>query len=179
MEAPAGSSEERNLRKRATMGQAGSSTKRSPPEKAPKYHRMAASSEEDDTFEMSVAGGGAKNGRRRQTATAASSSKPPLLLSSSSEDDEAAVELFDASTDSTRLIPDDAEEIEVMGNGAPFHVRDVLPKESFMSITLQIFFPFLIAGLGMVGAGLVLDTVQVSFYSPCDVSTFYSLFHVS
>ncbi len=32
--------------------------------------------------------------------------------------------------------------------------------ESFLSITLQIFFPFLVAGLGMVGAGLVLDVVQ-------------------
>ncbi len=34
------------------------------------------------------------------------------------------------------------------------------PQESFLSITLQIFFPFLVAGMGMVGAGLVLDVVQ-------------------
>lgn len=33
-------------------------------------------------------------------------------------------------------------------------------EESFTSITLQICFPFIIAGLGMVGAGLVLDVVQ-------------------
>lgn len=33
-------------------------------------------------------------------------------------------------------------------------------EESFLSITLQIFFPFLVAGMGMVGAGLVLDVVQ-------------------
>ena len=36
-------------------------------------------------------------------------------------------------------------------------------EESFWLITFQVFFPFLIAGLGMVGAGLVLDIVQVSF----------------
>ncbi len=33
-------------------------------------------------------------------------------------------------------------------------------QESFWSITLQIFLPFLVAGLGMVGAGIVLDIVQ-------------------
>ena len=33
-------------------------------------------------------------------------------------------------------------------------------KESFCSITLEIMFPFIIAGMGMVGAGLVLDIVQ-------------------
>jgi len=36
-------------------------------------------------------------------------------------------------------------------------------EEGFWLITFQVFFPFLIAGLGMVGAGLVLDIVQVSF----------------
>jgi len=30
-----------------------------------------------------------------------------------------------------------------------------------LAITIQVFIPFLIAGLGMVGAGLVLDLVQV------------------
>ncbi|KAK2713498.1 solute carrier family 41 member 1-like isoform X2 [Artemia franciscana] len=33
-------------------------------------------------------------------------------------------------------------------------------KETFWTISVQVFFPFLIAGLGMVGAGLVLDIVQ-------------------
>ena len=32
--------------------------------------------------------------------------------------------------------------------------------ESLCSIAMQILFPFLVAGLGMVGAGLVLDVVQ-------------------
>ena len=49
--------------------------------------------------------------------------------------------------------------------GSPDHVRIVKTgvlddDESFWLIALQVFFPFLIAGLGMVGAGLVLDIVQ-------------------
>ncbi|GFW08070.1 solute carrier family 41 member 1 [Trichonephila clavipes] len=34
-------------------------------------------------------------------------------------------------------------------------------KETMLSIALQVFVPFLIAGFGTVGAGLVLDVVQV------------------
>lgn len=34
--------------------------------------------------------------------------------------------------------------------------------ETYFSIAVQVFIPFLIAGFGMVGAGLVLDIVQVS-----------------
>lgn len=33
--------------------------------------------------------------------------------------------------------------------------------ENVWSISVQVFIPFLVAGLGMVGAGLVLDVVQV------------------
>jgi hypothetical protein len=33
--------------------------------------------------------------------------------------------------------------------------------ETVWSISIQVFIPFLVAGLGMVGAGLVLDVVQV------------------
>lgn len=36
-------------------------------------------------------------------------------------------------------------------------------SENFLSISLQVFIPFLVAGFGMVGAGLVLDVVQVIF----------------
>lgn len=35
-------------------------------------------------------------------------------------------------------------------------------KETYLSIAIQVFIPFLIAGFGMVGAGLVLDLVQVT-----------------
>jgi len=39
-------------------------------------------------------------------------------------------------------------------------LKPEMEEESFLSITLQIFFPFLLAGMGMVAAGLVLDQVQ-------------------
>lgn len=38
------------------------------------------------------------------------------------------------------------------------------PDESYFAITIQVSIPFLIAGLGMVGAGLVLDLVQVILF---------------
>lgn len=38
------------------------------------------------------------------------------------------------------------------------------PLESYVAITLQVSIPFLIAGFGMVGAGLVLDLVQVCIW---------------
>lgn len=42
---------------------------------------------------------------------------------------------------------------------------DARHSETYLSITVQVFIPFLIAGFGMVGAGLVLDVVQVSVMS--------------
>ena len=33
--------------------------------------------------------------------------------------------------------------------------------ESSLTIALQVFFPYLVAGMGMVAAGMVLDVVQV------------------
>lgn len=38
-------------------------------------------------------------------------------------------------------------------------------NETYFSIAIQVFIPFLIAGFGMVGAGLVLDNVQVCYNS--------------
>lgn len=35
-------------------------------------------------------------------------------------------------------------------------------QETYFSIAIQVFIPFLIAGLGMVFAGLVLDRIQVT-----------------
>lgn len=49
-------------------------------------------------------------------------------------------------------------------------------EESFWLITLQVFFPFLIAGLGMVGAGLVLDVVQASIIYYSTFSSFFEYF---
>ena len=37
-----------------------------------------------------------------------------------------------------------------------------IPEEAGWQICLQIFFPYIIAGFGMVAAGMVLDVVQVS-----------------
>lgn len=42
-----------------------------------------------------------------------------------------------------------------------FNADEDEPIESYLAITIQVFIPFLVAGLGMVGAGLVLDLVQV------------------
>jgi len=39
--------------------------------------------------------------------------------------------------------------------------RDIRVDESWWTIGLQVFFPFIIAGFGTVGAGMVLDIVQV------------------
>ena len=41
-------------------------------------------------------------------------------------------------------------------------MEDPAPAESSFSILIQILIPFIVAGLGMVGAGIVLDIVQVS-----------------
>lgn len=36
-------------------------------------------------------------------------------------------------------------------------------KERLKSLTIQIFIPFILAGFGMVGAGILLDTAQVGW----------------
>lgn len=41
----------------------------------------------------------------------------------------------------------------------------IIPSESSFMIAIQVFLPFLIAGFGTVGAGLVLDVVQVSEFN--------------
>ena len=75
------------------------------------------------------------------------------VANKSIEDDCAQLPMFeDATTDSGRL-PDVVAQSKLYGA-----VEDEL--ESYLAITIQVFIPFLIAGLGMVGAGLVLDLVQ-------------------
>lgn len=68
-------------------------------------------------------------------------------------DDCHEVTIIDENTDGGRL-PDVVAESRFCGNEEPL--------ESYLAITIQVFIPFLVAGLGMVGAGLVLDLVQVS-----------------
>ncbi|XP_071558944.1 solute carrier family 41 member 1-like isoform X1 [Temnothorax nylanderi] len=64
------------------------------------------------------------------------------------------VTIFDEGIDGGRL-PDVVAESKIYGV-----TEEDEPVESYLAITIQVFIPFLIAGLGMVGAGLVLDLVQ-------------------
>lgn len=59
-------------------------------------------------------------------------------------------------------LPDVVVETKMLATADPRH------SETYLSIAVQVFIPFLIAGFGMVGAGLVLDVVQVSVRSTCD-----------
>ena len=56
-------------------------------------------------------------------------------------------------------LPDVVVETKILGSPDAHH------SETYLSIAIQVFIPFLIAGFGMVGAGLVLDVVQVSISS--------------
>jgi hypothetical protein len=56
-------------------------------------------------------------------------------------------------------LPDVVVETKMLASADPRH------SETYLSIAVQVFIPFLIAGFGMVGAGLVLDVVQVSVRS--------------
>lgn len=66
--------------------------------------------------------------------------------------DYSEVTIIDENLEGERL-PDVVAESRFCANDEPY--------ESYLAITIQVFIPFLVAGLGMVGAGLVLDVVQV------------------
>ncbi|XP_021914361.1 solute carrier family 41 member 1-like isoform X3 [Zootermopsis nevadensis] len=51
-------------------------------------------------------------------------------------------------------LPDVVVETKILASAGRLH------SETYLSIAIQVFIPFLIAGFGMVGAGLVLDVVQ-------------------
>ncbi|XP_043599917.1 solute carrier family 41 member 1-like isoform X1 [Bombus pyrosoma] len=70
------------------------------------------------------------------------------------EEDCVEVPMFDEGTTDSGRLPDVVAESKIYG------VNGDEPLESYLAITIQVFIPFLIAGLGMVGAGLVLDLVQ-------------------
>ncbi|KAK0087438.1 hypothetical protein PV325_000994 [Microctonus aethiopoides] len=65
--------------------------------------------------------------------------------------DYSEVTIIDENLEGGRL-PDVVAESRFCANDEPY--------ESYLAITIQVFIPFLVAGLGMVGAGLVLDVVQ-------------------
>lgn len=95
----------------------------------------------------------------KDTATTASTTTTTngqaAAANSTTDDCVFDVTIFDEGVDGGRL-PDVVAESKI------YDVTDEEePLESYLAITIQVFIPFLIAGLGMVGAGLVLDLVQV------------------
>lgn len=75
-----------------------------------------------------------------------------------------------ADSEGGKRLPDVVVETKILpGNGiahdGPIQLQDPPNEETYFSIAIQVFIPFLIAGFGMVGAGLVLDVVQVRFHS--------------
>lgn len=77
-----------------------------------------------------------------------------MIVSAGTHDDCLEVTIFDEATVEGGRLPDVVAESKIYG------VNEDEPLESYLAITIQVFIPFLIAGLGMVGAGLVLDLVQ-------------------
>jgi len=65
------------------------------------------------------------------------------------------------SSDSTaRLMPTPTDDIASQDSRESLLVGG--RKESWLTIFSQVFIPFIIAGLGMVGAGVILDVVKVN-----------------
>lgn len=60
------------------------------------------------------------------------------------------------------LIECKVDTVPFIDSGSLNHKVHDEPKEKMLTISIQIFIPFLIAGFGTVGAGLVLDFVQVN-----------------
>lgn len=67
---------------------------------------------------------------------------------------------FDETTEETVLLPDG--ELRRIRQGDKEIDIKISSEEKSLTIGLQVFFPFMIAGLGTVGAGLLLDVVQVT-----------------
>ncbi|XP_017796545.1 PREDICTED: solute carrier family 41 member 1-like [Habropoda laboriosa] len=88
------------------------------------------------------------------TAATALVNDPPTIEKSLEEDDCVEVAIFDEGTTDSGRLPDVVAESKI------YDLIEDESYESYLAITIQVFIPFLIAGLGMVGAGLVLDLVQ-------------------
>lgn len=52
-------------------------------------------------------------------------------------------------------------------------------EETYLSIGLQVLLPFLVAGMGMVGAGIYLSHIQVNKCVPENFQNFMQLFTIS
>jgi len=92
------------------------------------------------------------------TSTATTTNGQVAANTTGGHDDCLEVTIFDEGIDGGRL-PDVVAESKIYGV-----TEEDEPLESYLAITIQVFIPFLIAGLGMVGAGLVLDLVQVRIF---------------
>ncbi|CAN7982295.1 unnamed protein product [Ixodes pacificus] len=106
--------------------------------------------------------GGPKRDRHREGAGDAGSEM--VALSTNSDDDWAADEVV--SVDKEPLLPTENGELDNGDSGLKGRTRaregnfgDPAP-EPLWSVAIQVFVPFLIAGFGTVGAGLVLDIIQ-------------------
>lgn len=66
----------------------------------------------------------------------------------------------DEITEESVILPD-GEFKRIKEGDKEIEIR-ISTEEKSLTIALQVFFPFMIAGLGTVGAGLLLDVVQVS-----------------
>lgn len=68
-------------------------------------------------------------------------------------------------SDRDPLVPQSSDEEEggEVRVASPVLNVEEIENESSWQIGLQVFFPYMIAGFGMVAAGLVLDVVQVCF----------------
>lgn len=62
----------------------------------------------------------------------------------------------ESSDNDNNRLPDVVVESQMYGNDDEQQIQ-----ETYFSIAIQVFIPFLIAGFGMVFAGLVLDRIQV------------------
>lgn len=89
------------------------------------------------------------------TSSTTTTTNGQAVAANSTTEDCLEVTIFDEGVDGGRL-PDVVAESKIYGA-----TDEDEPLESYLAITIQVFIPFLIAGLGMVGAGLVLDLVQV------------------
>ncbi|XP_043282458.1 solute carrier family 41 member 1-like isoform X3 [Venturia canescens] len=96
-------------------------------------------------------------GGRSRTVSETGLASTPLTSTLSSTDDCLEVTILDEAA----AAPGDAGRLPDVVAGSGFSGCDGGERvESYLAITIQVFIPFLVAGLGMVGAGLVLDEVQ-------------------
>ena len=124
--------------------------------------KVTVDSQEAD-YEVDLSTG--LTGRDTQRKNGAISKTEPLLteLDDESYDEDTTPLLIEEVKTATKMEKDRDKE-----DGIEIEAKEV--EETSISIALQIFLPYIIAGFGMVGAGMVLDVVQVSIVVWCWVA---------